>query len=135
MTLRLMLDTNMVSFVVRGRGIVIERLSRHPVDAICISAITAGEIRFGLARQPGAHRLRDSMGLFMRQIEIMPWDASTSLRYGGLRAAMQRSGRSMGELDLLIAAHALDLDMTLVTNDAGFARVPDLAIEDWTRSP
>lgn len=133
MTIRLMLDTNIVSLIARGRAIVIERLSRHPVDAICISAITAGELRFGLARQPQAHRLTASIEMLLRQTAIMPWDGATAERYGALRATMQRAGRSIGELDLLIAAHAVALGLTLVSNDAVFTQIPDLSVEDWTQ--
>jgi len=128
-----MLDTNIVSHIVRGQAAAIGRLLRHPVDAVCVSAITAGEIRFGLARRPEAHRMQAAMERFLQQTEILPWDANASRRYGPLRAEIQRLGQPIGELDLLIAAHALAVGTTLVTNDAAFARVPGLTIEDWTR--
>jgi tRNA(fMet)-specific endonuclease VapC len=133
MTQRLMLDTNIVSHIVRRHRVVVARLVRHPIELLCVSAITVGEIRFGLARQEGAHWLQPAMDRFLRQTEIMPWDGAVADVYGTLRAAMQRRGRSIGELDLLIAAHAIVIGAILVTNDAAFAHIPGLATEDWTR--
>jgi tRNA(fMet)-specific endonuclease VapC len=128
-----MLDTNIVSHVVRRHSVVINNMVRRPIELLCLSAITVGEIRFGLARQDGAHRLQPAMDRFLQQTEILPWDADVGDLYGLVRAALQRRGRSIGELDLLIAAHALTLGAILVTNDAAFAQIPGLATEDWTQ--
>jgi tRNA(fMet)-specific endonuclease VapC len=68
----------------------------------------------------------------MRRVDVLPWDFSAAERYGILRAALDRSGRPLGSLDLLIAAHALAAGAILVTNDRAFSQIAPLQIEDWT---
>ena len=133
MTHLFMLGTNIVSYVIKGRLRSSERLVRVPVHLLCISSITAGEICFGLANKPEALRLNASAAEFLRRAEILAWDAQAASCYGDIRAGLQRAGRSMDKMDLLIAAHALSLGATLVTNDAACAEIPGLATEDWTQ--
>jgi tRNA(fMet)-specific endonuclease VapC len=68
----------------------------------------------------------------LRRVEILQWDVSAARRYGILRAALDRTGRSLGSLDLLIAAHALAAGAVLVTNDRDFSQIAQLQVEDWT---
>ncbi len=70
----------------------------------------------------------------LREITVLPWTEATGNVYGGLRASLRRTGKSLAPLDLLIAAHALEAGATLVTNDAAFRHVPGLVVEDW-RAP
>lgn len=132
-TERFLLDTNTVSQIIRGvPPVVRERLVATPIDRLCISAITEGELRFGLARRPEAVRLAEAVAEFLRRVEILPWDSAAAERYGALRAAQEGAGRPLGNLDTLIAAHALAAGAVLVSSDAAFARVPGLASIDWT---
>ncbi len=131
MITRYMLDTNIVSHAIKGRLASSGRMLRVPVQRLCISSITAGEIHFGLANKPEAIRLNALIIEFLRRTEIVAWGAEAAECYGVLRAGLGRAGRSMDKMDLLIAAHAVSLGVTLVTNDAAFAQIPGLATEDW----
>lgn len=128
-----MLDTNIVSHAVRQHPAVLLNIARVPVESICISAISAGEISFGLARQLRPHRLHVAMNEFLRRVEVLPWNQQVAEAYGPLRAELERSGRILAPLDLLIAAHALAVGAVLVTNDQAMLRLTSLETQDWTR--
>ena len=129
---RYMLDTNTVSQFVKRHPVVARRVVTVPLASLCISAVTAGELWFGLARRPEATQLRAGIIELMRRIDIVPWDDSAAERYGTVRVTMERAGRRLAALDLLIAVHALTIGATLVTNDRAFNRVAGLELEDWT---
>jgi len=132
LSLRFMLDTNIVSHAFKAHPRVRAHLSQTPMAAVCISAITEAEIRFGLAKRPTAHTLHQIATEFRARVDVLPWESDAAAAYGVLRAALKAKGRSLGNLDMLIAAHAIALGVTLVTNDSGFKDLPGLAIEDWT---
>jgi tRNA(fMet)-specific endonuclease VapC len=129
---RYMLDTNTVSHLLKKHPAVARRVVAVPITALCISAITQGELLFGLARRPDARALHDAVWEFLRRVDVLPWDAVTSEVYGRARASTQREGRVLAPMDLLIGSHALSIDALLVTNDRAFARLAGLSIEDWT---
>ncbi len=122
----------MVSHFVKQHKAVIQRAVAVPIDQLCISAITEGELIYGLEQRPKATRLNAGVGEFIRRIEVLVWDRNVAARYGVLRAAQQRQGKPLAPMDLLIAAHALSAGAILVTNDQAFAQVAGLALEDWT---
>ena len=128
-----MLDTNTVSHLIKRQPKAIARLLDVPMHSVCISAITAGELAFGLAKRPQAMALREAVNEFLRRAEVMPWDDAVAQTYGTLRAELQKNGRPLAALDLQIAAHALHLKATLVSNDRAFAQVGGLVVEDWVR--
>jgi tRNA(fMet)-specific endonuclease VapC len=99
----------------------------------CISAVTRAELRYGVARRPGATRLAELVEAFLGVARTAPWDANAADRLGALRAGLAASGAgTLGAWDEMIAAHALALDAVLVTgNTRHFQRVPGLVIEDW----
>ena len=132
---RYMLDTNTVSHLLKQHPAVARRLVAVPITALCISAITQGELLYGLARRPLATALHDAVREFLRRVDVLPWDAATASVYGPARAATQREGRVLAPMDLLIGSHALSIDAILVTSDRAFAQLPGLAIEDWTEEP
>jgi tRNA(fMet)-specific endonuclease VapC len=129
---RFMLDTNTVSHLLKKHPAVTRRVVAAPITALCISAITQGELLFGLAKRPEATALRDAVWEFLRRVDVLPWDATTAPVYGTTRAATQREGRVLAPMDLLIGSHALSIAAILVTNDRVFGQLPGLAIEDWT---
>lgn len=129
---RYMLDTNTVSHLLRKHPAVARRVVAAPITSLCISAITQGELLFGLAKRPDATALHAAVREFLRRVDVLPWDAATSEIYGPARSANQREGRVLAPMDLLIGAHALSVDAVLVTNDRAFAQLPGLAVEDWT---
>jgi len=129
-----MIDTNTVSYIVKGNSPAARaRLARLPKDeAVCISSITAAEIRFGLARKPIPSAFRAAMEGFLAKIPILPWGSEEALVYGELRAKQEAAGKPLESMDLLIAAHAISAGARLVTHDAVFRQVEDLpATVDW----
>jgi tRNA(fMet)-specific endonuclease VapC len=126
-----MLDTDTVSFALRGRGQVAVRLLDHRPSEICISSITLAELRYGadLKRSRKLHRLIDT---FIATVAVLPFDQSAADRFGGVGSSLAGRGTPIGELDTLIAAHALAARVTLVTNNTKhFDRVPGLSTENW----
>ena len=126
-----MLDTDAVSFALRGQGNVGSRLLNHQPSSICISSVTLAELRFGAdtRRSRKLHRLMDT---FSNSVAVASFDRMAADRYGSVAAALLRHGTPIGGFDTLIAAHALALGLTLVTNNTRhFARVPSLATENW----
>lgn len=127
-----MLDTDTVSYALRGQGDVARRLVEHPPSACCLSSITLAELRFGAARRK-SRRLTRLIETFTRSVEVLPFDEEAALTFGALAAALLAKGAPMGNYDALIAAHARSVGLTLVTNDERhFRQVEGLRIESWT---
>ena len=129
---RYMLDTNTVSHLIKAHPIVAQHVIALPMGSICISALTEGELLFGLAKRPEAKRLHLLVREFLRRVDVLPWQSDIAECYGKLRADLEQQGKILAPLDLLIAAHALGTGAVLVTNDRAFSQVTDLIIEDWT---
>jgi tRNA(fMet)-specific endonuclease VapC len=127
-----MLDTNTVSHLVKAHPAVTRRVVDQPMASLCISAITEGELLFGLAKRPEATRLHLVVRELLRRVDVLPWNSEIAERYGPLRADLARLGKGVAPLDLLIAAHALGIDAVLVTSDQALTRIPNLTAEDWT---
>jgi tRNA(fMet)-specific endonuclease VapC len=132
---RYLLDTNTVSHLIKGHPAVARQVIEVPMASLCISAITEGELLFGLAKRPDAKRLHIVVQEFLRRVDVLPWDSSIAKHYGTVRADMERQGKVLAPLDLLIATHALSVSAVLVTNDRAFCQIADLSIEDWTMHP
>lgn len=130
---RYMLDTNMVSHFIKGINNVRNKVVSVSMSELGISAITEGELLFGLAKKPDAKQLKIVVHEFLIRVDVLPWDSAVAACYGKLRADMQNKGKILGNLDLLIAAHALTLGLVLITNDRAFTQVEDLKTEDWTQ--
>lgn len=128
---RYMLDTNTVSHLLKAHPAVIRRVVAAPMAALCISAITEGELLYGLAKRPEANRLHAAVREFLKRMDVLPWDSAVAEHYGAVRAAIERQGKALAPLDLLIATHALTVDSVLVTNDRAFWQVAGLQLEDW----
>ena len=127
---RYLLDTNTVSHLIKSHPLVIKRITQVPMASLCISAITEGELLFGIAKRPEATRLHVVVREFLQRVDVLPWNSAD--RYGVTRADFESRGKPLAPLDLLIAAHALSAGAVLVTNAYAFAFVPELEIEDWT---
>jgi tRNA(fMet)-specific endonuclease VapC len=129
-----MLDTNMVSSIAKGRSKAARArmLNLEKDEVVCLSAITEAEIRYGLAKRPEAVALRERMEWFLAAVKILPWGSEEAKAYGALRASLESSGKTLENMDMQIAAHAIALGATLVTNDKAFAQVDDLhATANW----
>ncbi|WP_425284892.1 type II toxin-antitoxin system VapC family toxin [Devosia crocina] len=128
-----MLDTNIASALVKEphSGPVRDKLFAYGTDRVCISIVTASELRFGLEKNPSV-KLATNLDLILNAIDIVPFDAPADEHYASIRWALSRTGRVIGPNDLFIAAHARALDLVLVTaNVREFSRVPGLAVENW----
>jgi tRNA(fMet)-specific endonuclease VapC len=134
MSIRYLLDTNIASCIIKGNSPAVDRrLVKAPMAQLAISAVTEGELRFGVARLPHAARLHVMIEDFFLRVAILPWDSDAARQYGQLRATLEREDQTMGNLDAMIAAHALAVSAVLVTNDHAFARIKKLKVEDWTK--
>jgi tRNA(fMet)-specific endonuclease VapC len=100
-----------------------ERLLKVPMAQLAISAVTEAELLFGAARNPEAVRLKVAVEEFLLRVEALPWDSKASRHYAEIRATQERHGKPMGDLDMMIAAHALAVEAVLVTNDRSFRRL------------
>jgi tRNA(fMet)-specific endonuclease VapC len=134
MALHFLLDTNTVSYILKGNfPRVRQRLAKTSIAEVAISVITEAELRFGLARRPQAKNLRFVVEEFLLRVDILPWGSDSAQHYADIRAEFERPGTPMGNLDIMIAAQALASGVTLVTSDRGFQRIKRLKIEDWTK--
>lgn len=129
-----MLDTNMVSYIAKGhsKAARARMLNVEQDEIVCLSAITEAEIRYGLAKRPEAAALRERMEWFLAAVKILPWGRDEAKAYGALRARLESSGKTLENMDMQIAAHAIATGAVLVTNDKAFAQVDELhATVNW----
>ncbi|MEH3107641.1 MAG: type II toxin-antitoxin system VapC family toxin [Sphingomonas fennica] len=127
-----MLDTNIVSDLVRSpQGRIFDRIAALGSEAICISIVTAAELRYGCAKK-GSPRLLANVEAILASIEILALDVPADGEYADIRADLEAAGKPIGPNDLLIAAHARAVGATLVTANVGeFQRVRGLRVENW----
>lgn len=127
-----MLDTNTVSHFLKQHPKVTKRITSLPMDSLCLSVVSEGELRYGLARKPEAKNLHKVVQEFLKRIDVLAWSSDVAQHYGNLRAELDAKGNQLGALDMQIAAHAFSIGATLVTNDQAFKKVIKLKVEDWT---
>jgi tRNA(fMet)-specific endonuclease VapC len=127
-----MLDTNALSELIRNpAGPLTQRVARVGTDRICTSVVVACELHFG-ARRRGSATLTARVEQLLEAMAVLPFDVPADEHYADIRADPERVGTPIGSHDLLIAAHARSLRLTLVTHNVReFARVPGLSVEDW----
>lgn len=127
-----MLDTNIISELVRRpRGPVTDRISKEGEESVCTSIVVAGELRFG-AKKKGSARLTRQVEAVLSAIPVLPLNKPADEQYARLRHALEKAGTPVGPNDMLIAAHALSLNLILVTaNQREFSRVAGLIVENW----
>lgn len=114
-------------------GLIEQRLMLVGTGGVCTSIIVAAELRYGAQRRE-SRRLFNQVEAVLDRLPIMAWDQPADRTYAWLRAALETEGTPVGQMDLLIAAHALTLDCILVTdNEREFRRVPGLRVENWLR--
>ena len=132
MSLRYLLDTNIISDLVRRPdGPVATRIGHVGEDSICTSVVVAAELRYG-ATKSNSKQLSERAGLLLSALEILPLEPPVNQRYAEVRYHLATQGTPIGPNDLLIAAHALAADLTLVTaNTREFERVPSLRVDNW----
>jgi len=129
-----MLDTNTVSYIVKGKSPAARaKLAGLGTDeTACISIITEFELEFGLAKNPNSGKLRDALRFFLGRIQVLPHGSAEARAYGQLRVRQGAAVRPLESMDMLIAAHAIATGAILVTGDKVFSHVPDLVgRENW----
>jgi len=129
-----LLDTNAVSDLADNpKGTVASKIAKVGVANVATSVIVSAEIAFGL-EQKQSERLTKQMREVLSSLPVLPLEQPADEHYGAVRSTLKRQGRLIGPNDLLIAAHALALEATLVTANVGeFSRVPGLRVENWLR--
>ena len=130
--LRYLLDTNICIYIINRRpAAVFDRFDQLRMNEIGISSITAAELDFGVAKSRSP-RNRAALDKFLAPLDILPFDEQAAHHYGILRARLEALGKPIGAMDTLIAAHAMALDVVLVTNNTReFERVAGLRLENW----
>ena len=134
MPARFMLDTNVARRLIKGAPIQLRRkLLDVPLAHQCVSVITQAELLCGVARKEGVSRLAAIVDEFLLRVQILPWSSLAAVAYAQLRSELERRGISLGNLDLMIAAHAKAEDVVLVSNDQALLRIaPFVSVVDWT---
>jgi len=132
MALEYLLDTNILSDLIRNpQGRVAARVAELGEDTVCTSILVSAELHFGAVKS-GSDKLIERVGLILSAMEVLPLETPADKYYGKLRYHLSQCGTPIGPNDLLIAAHALALDLIVVTaNIREFSRVPDLQVENW----
>ena len=126
-----MLDTNIVTDMIRNPAGRAAQRARAAAESICTSVIVAAELRYGCAKK-GSPQLLRRVEEFLSEVPVLPFDVPADHGYGGIRAELEAAGRPIGSNDLLIAAHARALAATMVTaNVDEFRRVHGLNVENW----
>jgi tRNA(fMet)-specific endonuclease VapC len=129
-----LLETKITAYIVSGRSPSAREMLKQTLQhaAVAISTITEAEILFGLELKPEAARLRASVEALFQAVEIRCWDSAAAHAYGRLRGRLKTVGKSLAEMDLLIASHALATGAVLVSHDKAFQHVtPFLTVVDW----
>lgn len=129
-----MLDTDISSYLIKGRAPEVQtHILGLRQNEVCISAVTKAELLYGLKRLPDDHKLQCVVRRFLKIITVLPWDVDAAEYYADIRHQLTRQGRPLGEMDMMIAAHAMSTGATLVTNNLRhYQRIGALSIEDWT---
>lgn len=131
-----LLDTNIVSYFLKQTYPRLNaKLHQVPASGMYLSTITEAELLYGAEKLPTEAKLRNLVEGTVSDFQILPWDSACARRYASLAVAQERLGLTLSQLDTMIAAHALAHDLTLVTHDQAFTRIPGLAVEDWTEGP
>ena len=129
----ILLDTDICIYAInKKRPEILARVRDYRVGEVSISSITYAELRFGVENSTRADENMERLERFLLPLEIVPFDAEAGRHYGRVRTELKRAGCPIGANDLLIAAHALSIDATLVTNNIReFTRIAGLRVEQW----
>lgn len=129
-----MLDTDIASYIMkRSNQAVLKKLQANTIRSVCMSAISESELRYGVELSPRRGKDQEALDELLRYMPVLDYPSAASVEYGKIRAELKVRGAIIGSNDMLIAAHARCLGLTLVTNNTReFGRVPGLKIENWT---
>jgi tRNA(fMet)-specific endonuclease VapC len=133
MTLRYMLDTNIVSHIMQGRDQeLLSRLSQVTIGQVVISSVTLAELEYGLHRKGHPVRLKNALFQVLLRMDVLPWDEDVARCYGALCSQLETQGINLSDFDMMIAAHAQAVKATLVSRDKAFSQIAEgLNLEVW----
>lgn len=133
--IRYMLDTDICSYIMREKPVqVLEHFNTFELEQFCISVVTYAEFKYGIQRSSNPEKHGDLVNSFVRHVNILPWDPLAAEQYGQIRNELEANGLRIGNMDIMIASHAISQDMILVTNnEKHYGRVQDLKIENWAK--
>jgi tRNA(fMet)-specific endonuclease VapC len=129
-----LLDTDTASFIIKGHSPEVEtRLAEVPPDCVCVSAVTRAELMYGLKRISPSHRLQVGVRTFLKIVQVLAWDADAADVYADIRHQLSSTGQPIGDMDMMIAAHAVAIGAVLVTNNTRhFGRIAaPLVLLNW----
>ena len=130
---RLLPDTNICKYIIKRQPAdVLKHFMEYQVGDICISTITLSELRYGVAKSTRREKNTKALAEFIVPLEVVPFDEDAAVAYGDVRSNLEKAGTPVGSMDMLIAAHAVSLGISLVTkNSREFLRIPSLKVIDW----
>jgi tRNA(fMet)-specific endonuclease VapC len=134
--MKYLLDTNICIYIINEKpSKVLRKFEQYPVYEFGISSITQAELQYGIEKSKNKKTNQDALDEFLLPLTILPFHGKKLVAcYGKIRASLESKGRTIGPLDMLIAAHALSLDLTIISNNIKeFSRIPRLKSENWTR--
>jgi len=132
--MKYLLDTNICIYIINEKPKnVLKKFERYPVHEFAISSITHAELQYGVAKSKHKTKNQEALDEFLLPLTILPFHGKKLVeRYGRIRAFLEAGGKMIGPLDMLIAAHALGLDLVIITNNTDeFSRIPSLKCENW----
>ena len=130
--MKYLLDTNIVIGLSKGSAPVRTRLAQLPAQALLLSPVVLCELEFGIAKSQRPEATRSALAVLLANLQVVDFNAEVAVHYGRIRAALEAAGQPIGPNDLLIAAQALSIGATLVTDNVReFSRVPGLVVENW----
>ena len=132
--MKYLLDTNICIYLIKHKpAVVLKHFKSHAIGDIGISSITLAELRYGVSKSQHIEKNRDALDEFILPLEIEDFNEKAAAEYGRVRADLERAGKPIGSMDMLIGAHALALGATLVTNNTKeFKQIKNLKVADWT---
>jgi len=132
--MKFMLDTNTCIYLIKQKPpSVLKHLKEHSTGDIGISSITLAELHYGVGKSQHVQKNREALSEFFLPLEIADFDEKASQTYGTVRATLEKAGKPIGSMDMLIGSHALSLGVTLVTNNTKeFKRIRNLKVVDWS---
>jgi len=131
--MRYLLDTDTCIYIIKKQPVeVFNRLKKCSIGDVAVSSITVAELEYGAAKSSRPDQNRNALLAFLSPFEILPFDDQAAIHYGDIRSHLEKTGKIIGSMDMMIAAHARSIPLILVTNNSHeFARVPDLRMENW----
>ena len=132
--MKYMLDTNICIYLIKHKPPkVLKHFRSHAVGDIGMSSIALAELRYGVSKSQHVEKNRQALDEFILPLELADFDEQAAAAYGTVRAGLEKAGRPIGSMEMLIGSHALALGATLVTNNTReFRQIPDLKVVDWS---